>query len=149
MGSRAIPIPDTMEAARAWAEAQALLKPPDDNIRWALETLDRILVGTVQTHRCQLQHGHFEYGIVIAREHWGHGFAADALRIVLRFMFLERRYQKVTARVFAFNDQSQRFHEKFGFVLEGRLRRMHFTGGIHHDTLLYGMTREEFLERYP
>lgn len=39
-------------------------------------------------------------------------------------------------------------HKKLGFVLEGRLRRMVFTGGHYYDELIYGMTQEEFAERY-
>ena len=54
------------------------------------------------------------------------------------------RYQKVNAEVYAFNEPSMRLHERMGFTLEGRLRRMIYTGGEYHDALFYGMTREEF-----
>jgi RimJ/RimL family protein N-acetyltransferase len=51
----------------------------------------------------------------------------------------------VTVRAYAFNEPSLRLHERLGFVPEGRLRRMIYTGGAHHDVCLYGMTVEEFL----
>jgi RimJ/RimL family protein N-acetyltransferase len=46
-----------------------------------------------------------------------------------------------------FNTPSIRLHEQLGFVKEGRLRRMIYTGGRFYDALLYGMTREELAER--
>jgi len=35
-------------------------------------------------------------------------------------------------------------HERLGFTLEGRLRRMIYTEGTFHDKLIYGLTQEEF-----
>ena len=62
----------------------------------------------------------------------------------MRYYFDELRYQKVVAEVYGFNETSISFHESFGFVLEGRLRRMLYTGGVYHDILMFGMTSEEF-----
>ncbi|MGI8643788.1 MAG: GNAT family N-acetyltransferase, partial [Thermomicrobiales bacterium] len=56
----------------------------------------------------------------------------------------ELRYQKVTVQVYAFNESSIALHEQLGFQREGRLRRLVYTGGQHHDVLMYGLTREEF-----
>jgi RimJ/RimL family protein N-acetyltransferase len=63
---------------------------------------------------------------------------------MLRYYFGELRYQKVVAEVYGFNDDSISFHESLGFVLEGRLRQMIYTGGEYHDMLMFGMTSEEF-----
>ncbi len=38
-------------------------------------------------------------------------------------------------------------HERLGFTLEGRLRRMIYSDGAFHDALIYGITREEFEEQ--
>ena len=42
-----------------------------------------------------------------------------------------------------------RLHERLGFTLEGRLRRMIYSNGQHHDLLYYGITAEEFAQAYP
>jgi RimJ/RimL family protein N-acetyltransferase len=84
------------------------------------------------------------YGLSIRPAHRRQGYAFEAIPLVLRYYFHERRYQKVNAEVYAFNDASVHLHEKLGFVLEGRLRRMIYTNGQFHDALFYGMTREEF-----
>ena len=54
----------------------------------------------------------------------------------------------MTVTIFSFNEPSVRLHERLGFQLEGRIRRMAYTGGVHHDALIYGMTAEEFTERF-
>lgn len=66
----------------------------------------------------------------------------------MRYYFQELRYQKVTIHIYSFNDASAKLHETLGFQLEGRLRRTIFTKGQYFDELLYGMTREEFIDRY-
>lgn len=121
MGS-GVPLPRSPEEAKKQAKEQALRKPTDDNISWVVESLSGVPVGGISTHGARLEHGHFEYGINLAREHWGKGYAADALKILLRFMFQERRYQKVTAVVYAFNDQSRRMHENSASVTDDEER---------------------------
>ncbi|EFH89052.1 GNAT family N-acetyltransferase [Ktedonobacter racemifer] len=140
--------PMTREQVRAWAEKESKRGAEEDNFRFQIETLNGELVGTINTHECDARCGTFYYGVFIEAQHRRKGYAEEALALVLRYFFEERRYQKVNAEVFGFNEVSQRFHERFGFTLEGRLRRMIYTGGRHWDTLVYGMTAEEFAEKY-
>ena len=46
------------------------------------------------------------------------------------------------------NDSSRSLHEKLGFVREGAVRRAIFTDGRYLDELYYGMTVEEWQQRY-
>lgn len=39
-------------------------------------------------------------------------------------------------------------HRRLGFVADGRRRRARFAGGRYEDETLFGMTTEEFTERY-
>ncbi len=144
-----IPFPTSITAQRDWIQAQARGIGEGDVFRFIIETFDGTVVGSLNTHSVNRRNGTFMYGVSIGTEHRKRGYASDAMRIVIRYFFNERGYQKVNADVFAFNEPSMRLHERFGFTLEGRLRRMIFTNGTYHDELIYGMTREEFAERYP
>ncbi len=137
------------ESARKFAKDASAAEPDGDNYRYVIETLEGLPVGTLNTHGCDRVNRRFEYGISLDRQYWGKGYAEDALRVILRFMFEERGYHKVNAWVYAFNERSQRMHEKFGMVHEGTARQTHFTNGEFHDERLYGMTSREFGERYP
>lgn len=137
--------PSSKEAKRTWTEEQSKRQQEYDQFRFQIEVLDtHELVGTLNTHTTSQRVGTFMYGIAIAPEAQRKGYAREAVALVLRYFFSEKRYQKVNAEVYSFNTPSIRFHERMGFTLEGRLRRMVYSGGQFHDALIYGMTREEF-----
>lgn len=142
--SSTIDFPRSRESIKQWAEQAATTKPDDDTFRWMIETLAGEAVGTILTHSCDRRVGSFMYGLVIAAEHQRQGYAREAVQLVLRYYFEELNYQKATVQVYDYNHGSQRFHERLGFTLEGRLRRTVYTDGKHHDALMYGLLREEF-----
>ncbi len=142
-----IPFPRCAEGTRKMANDMSLAGPKNDDFRWMIETLAGEAVGTINTHHCDSRYGTFEYGLAIAREHWNHGYASQAVRLVLAYYFGELRYQKCTVHVYDFNPASLHLHEKLGFTQEGRLRRMIYTEGMYHDEFVLGMTAEEFWGR--
>ncbi len=143
-----IPFPRGRDAQQRWTAERALDVPKDDAFRFIIARIeDNAPVGTLNTHTCDARNGTFMYGLAIGSRHRRKGYAAEAIRLVLRYYFEELRYQKVTVEVYAFNEASIRLHERQGFTLEGRLRRMVYTGGSYHDVLLFGLTAEEFAAR--
>ena len=139
----------SLALAKQWAQNRAIETAKNDEFFFAAEDVDGILAGIINTHSCDRRVGCFKYGVSIAPAFRGRGYAAEAVLLVLRYFFDELRYQKVTADVYAYNASSVRFHERFGFVQEGRIRRVVFSQGQHFDMLVYGMTVEEFRTRYP
>lgn len=137
-------LPQSAEAVREWARQEATRKPDGDGCRFVIANETGEMVGDITTHHCDPRVGAFWYGITIRREHRRRGYAADAITVVLRYYFQERRYQKVTAAVYSFNEASIRLHESLGFQAEGRIRRAIFTNGAYFDEIIYGLTVEEF-----
>ena len=80
--------------------------------------------------------------------HRRQGYAAAAILVILRYYFQELRYQKVTIQMHSENEASRALHERLGFVREGAVRRAIFTGGRYLDELFYGMTVDEWQQRY-
>lgn len=134
------------EAVRGWLREKSAQKDGDERT-WAIETLDGELVGSINTGRCDRRNGTFSYGLGIFREHWRRGYGKDAIRVLLRFFFQELGYQKANVGVYEFNEASLELHAQLGFSLEGRQRRMVYSGGGHHDELLFGLTAEEYREK--
>lgn len=141
--------PQSREASRQWAQTESLKRGENDQYFFVIETLAGVIVGTINSHSCELRNGTFGYGVGIIAEHQRKGYASEAIILMLRHFFGERRYQKCTATVYAFNESSIKLHERLGFTLEGRLRRMIYSNGHYHDLLYYGITAEEFAARYP
>ncbi len=143
-----IPFPQSAVAARQWAEDQAKKAPEQDVFRFQIETLAGNIIGTINTADCQPRMGTFSYGVAVMADQRRQGYASEAILLMLRYFFLELRYQKCTTVVYDFNPPSIALHQHLGFVHEGTLRRMLYTAGNYHDIHYYGMTREEFAEKH-
>lgn len=142
-----IHLPQSPEKQMQWLEAEQRSRV-GDAFRWVAETGDGVLVGTINTFACNRRYGTFKYGIAVLPEFRAQGYAAEMIRLVLRYYFHELNYHKVTPHVYSFNKASIRLHEKMGFVQEGRLRDMLFTNGEYYDEIHYGMTGSEFGRLY-
>ncbi|GHI10461.1 acetyltransferase [Streptomyces cellostaticus] len=137
--------PRSAESFRAWAQEQASAKSDDDCFRLAIEAVDTgELVGAAGSHHADPRAGWFEYGVTIGADHRRKGYAAEAVVLLLRFMFAERRYHKCEARIFAHNEASVALHRRLGFVEEGRLRDRVFVAGRHRDLVVMGILADEF-----
>jgi len=139
-----VELPSSVELQRTTLEKYVGCKDTDGVIVLAIENLAGDHVGGISLHSRDEKNGLFSFGIVIDRGHRRQGYAAEAVRIVLRYGFWERRYQKCNSACSHTNENSIRLHKKLGFLEEGRRRRQVFFNGAYHDDVLFGMTREEF-----
>jgi len=139
-----IELPTSVEALRAELAKRANCKDVNGVIVFAIETLDGRKVGGISLHSPSLKNGTFGFGVNVDRPHRGNGYASEAVRILLRYCFHERRFQKCNSACIETNDASIALHRKLGFVEEGRRRRQYYLGGRFCDDILFGLTREEF-----
>ncbi|MFI6494777.1 GNAT family N-acetyltransferase [Streptomyces sp. NPDC050564] len=142
--------PRSAEGFRVWAREQALAKADGDCFRLAIEAVDTgEIIGAIGSHHADPGAGWFEYGVTLGAEHRRKGYAAEAVVLLLHFMFAERRYHKCEARIFAHNEASLELHRRLGFVEEGRLRDHVFLAGRYHDLVMMGMLADEFAQLHP
>lgn len=142
-------LPRSAESYRAWAREQAVAEDEGDRFRLAVETTaGKELVGTVASQRTGRHSGWFEFDVMIGAEHRRRGYAAEALTLLLRFMFAERRYHKCLGAIFAHNEASLALTRRLGFTEEGRLREHVFFAGRHHDLVMMGLLAGEFEQRH-
>ena len=83
-------------------------------------------------------------GYAVAADHWGRGYASDAVSIMLGFAFGSLSLHRVTAAIGPDNAASQAVVEKLGFVREGVLRDHVFTNGAWRDSVLYSLLHDEW-----
>jgi RimJ/RimL family protein N-acetyltransferase len=136
--------PVSLEFIRRDFEQLSLKKLEADAFFWVVEDAKGGAVGHISTHRCDQRLGVFRYGLSVAAEHRRRGYATEAALLVLKYYFEELRYQKCLVGVHSNNAASVALHEKLGFVREGTLRRMVYTGGQFHDLYHYGILKEEW-----
>lgn len=114
------------------------------NLMLAIENADKEFVGWINMWRRDPRSGVFECGFSIFKDFRRRGYAADALKIFLRYGFYELRMQKCNAACFADNTASVKLHKGLGFKEEGCRRREIYTDNQYHDLLLFGLLKEEF-----
>ncbi|WP_123465738.1 GNAT family N-acetyltransferase [Streptomyces sp. NBC_01260] len=142
--------PRSAESFRVRAKEEAAATSDIDCFGLAIEAVDTgEIVGGVGSHEADPHAGWFEYGVTVGAEHRRKGYAAEAVVMLLRFMFAERRFHKCGARVLAHNEASLALQRRLGFVEEGRLRDHVFFAGRHHDLVLLGMLGDEFTQLHP
>ncbi len=78
------------------------------------------------------------------REYWGRGYGTDAMRVILRFAFMELNLHRVSLDVFEYNPRAIRSYEKAGFKVEGRVRQALNRDGRRWDMIFMGILREEW-----
>ena len=139
-----IELPTSVELLRSSLSKYEGCKEADGMVLFIIETLAEENVGGLSLHSRDQKNGRFSFGVVVDRQHRKKGYAEDAVRILLRYGFWERRYQKCESACVHTNEASIRLHEKLGFVEEGRLQRHHFFNGKYYDDILFGLTREAF-----
>lgn len=101
--------------------------------------------GQVSLHHFDAQNRRCDIGYALKREHWGHGYIAEALATVLRFGFDTLELNRVEADIDPRNLASRRAVERVGFVEEGLLRERWLVGDEVCDTVLYGLLRRDWL----
>ncbi|MEU1369480.1 GNAT family protein [Streptomyces sp. NPDC005803] len=141
--------PRSAEGFRSWTAERAGRQPGGAAFRLVVEGLaDRTFAGSVTVGETDARAGRFRTGIEIAREHRRKGYAAEAIQLVLTYMFAEQRHHKCEVEVYAFNDASLALHRRLGFVEEGRLREHEYFAGAYHDVVLLGITADEHWARH-
>jgi RimJ/RimL family protein N-acetyltransferase len=75
---------------------------------------------------------------------WGHGYATEAARVLLRWAFETLDLNRVQAETDTRNVASARVLEKLGFVREGTLREDCVVNGEVSDSWVYGLIRREW-----
>ncbi len=80
-----------------------------------------------------------EVGYALAKEHWGKGYAKEALGAFVEFCFEVLGLERIEAQIDPRNEVSAKLLEKAGFMKEGHQRRNFHAKGETSDTGLYGM----------
>ena len=166
--SLAVPVREDVKRAWLWyndRQVRLFLTNPDgiffieDELEWyerlrrmkdgervfsIIENSTSSLVGFLGLHKINHRDGNAELGYFIAREHWGRGYATEAVKLALIYAFEWLNLRKVYARVYEPNVASIRVLEKNGFELAGRLRKHHHVPGYGFvDELIFEKFREE------
>lgn len=95
-------------------------------------------------HGLLLPHRLMEIGYIIIPSERGKGYATEAAKIIVDYLFLSKDIVRIQAGTNIRNKASQKVLEKVGFKREGTLRKAMFVRGEWFDTFLFSILREEW-----
>lgn len=101
------------------------------------------LVGKIVLFDIDETHGTSEIAYWLVPNAWGNGYASEAVDLIVRYAFDERRLRRVTAHALIDNEGSQAVLERVGFQQEGLLRDAKYVNGEHCDVICYGLLATE------
>src|SRR5215831_9147539 len=90
-----------------------------------------------------------EIGFTIAPDHQRRGYATEAVRLLVGYLFTGRGKHRITAYCDARNAASAALLERLGMRREGHLRESSWAKGEWTDDLLYALLRDEWAPRPP
>lgn len=113
--------------------------------QWGIERQDANgVIGTCTLAAIDLRNQRAELGYALHRDHWGCGYATEALTRLLAWGFTTLRLNRVEADVDPNNERSIRVLERLGFLREGFLRERWIVNGLIQDTAMFGLLRREW-----
>jgi RimJ/RimL family protein N-acetyltransferase len=85
-----------------------------------------------------------EIGYHLSPQSWGHGYATETARELLRFGFQDLNLHRIMAKCYVENSRSIHILEKIGMKLEGRMRQNRWVDGVWKDTFIYSILAHEW-----
>lgn len=116
-------------------------------IKWGIFTNEdsKGVVGIMEAFDFNQKVNMVTIGYFLAETEWGKGIAAEATRIVVKFLFEDVGVNRIQAEVMPANERSKRVLLKNGFIKEGTLRQAsHWSGKGIVDLEIYGLLQEEY-----
>lgn len=136
------PNPYTLDDARAWIARAAPERPPT-TLAIAKREDDRLIGGIGVERLPDVARYCGEVGYWLGPDHWGRGYAKEALAEFVVYLFETFDFERLEAWTFAPNVASRKVLEACAFRLEGITRRSSFKNGEHLDSCIYALLRVE------
>jgi ribosomal-protein-alanine N-acetyltransferase len=107
-------------------------------------------IGRIQMEEWSDEDHRAEVGYRLGKPYWGQGYATEALRAVIAYLFEQTTVNRISAFTWAENTASARVLEKAGMRFEGLSRQKRFAKGTFRDTKNYAILRADvFPEKGP
>lgn len=117
-------------------------KAGQDEVTFAIETLEGEHIGFSSLHRVDWRHGVAVTGTMLGRRDlWGRGYGTEAARLRIRYAFDVLGLRMLLSEVMAENAGSLRMLQKAGYREVGRLPRRWWKRGAWRDAVMLVVER--------
>ncbi|MGG4444660.1 GNAT family N-acetyltransferase [Brevibacillus fortis] len=116
-------------------------------IKWGIFANDNPehLLGIVEAFDFNQKVNMVTIGYFLSEAHWGKGIATEAVKILLPFLFMDVKINRIQAEVMPPNEISKKVLLKNGFTKEGTVRQATLWAGKGIvDLEIYGILKEDY-----
>lgn len=140
-------VPWTLEDTRDWYDS---VRQQRERYTFAIRTLaDERFIGHANVRSIIWTSKYGKVGIAIGDPSlWGQGYGTDALRVLLKYAFMELGLNRVELKTLGYNTRAIRSFEKIGFQHEGALRQAICRDGKFYDIVQMAILRREWEALY-
>lgn len=138
-----IPYPYEKEHALSLIEIARQRYESKDEFHMGIHLLNRELIGLCALSSIDKTNRKAELGYWIGKNYWGHGYAKDALRLILFFGFERLDLNKIYAKVLTYNSRSINLLNSLGFSKDSTNREDVFHNGKFLDDLTFSMLKRD------
>jgi RimJ/RimL family protein N-acetyltransferase len=118
-----------------------------DPMNLIIDNEDGKPIGTIQLYDFSHIDKTCKLGIRIGdKSHWGKAYGEDAVNTILEYAFMQLDINRVSLRVYEYNERAARCYLKCGFENEGRSRKSALIDGKYYDEILMGILKSDFIE---
>lgn len=118
-----------------------------EKLRKALSILNEnnVLVGFITYKELEHYKDTYSIGITISSRYWGRKYGEDAIKTLLKYLFLDLKAIKVELEVLRNNYRAIRCYKKCGFIEEIIKKNSIYLDGKYIDTLIMGILKENII----
>ena len=90
-----------------------------------------------------------EFAVILGdKNFWGKGIGQESAKLIISHAFTQLNLRRIYCGTLDTNIGMQKLAEKLGFIKEGQSRKAQFKNGNFHDTIEYGILKEEWNNLY-
>lgn len=117
-----------------------------DPIRLIIETKKGDIIGLISLTEIDKPNKKAEIGMMIGeKSFWHQGYATDSLQTLIKYLFTELDFNRISLEVFEYNTHAKKLYEKLGFAVEGVQREGLIKEDKKYNIYLMGILKSDFL----
>lgn len=102
------------------------------------------LIGDIGIHFLDIENYQIELGCTLAKTQQGKGFASEALRTIINYLFEDLNKHRISCSIDPHNIASIKLFEKLGFRKEAHFKHSIFVDGEWFDDVVYVFLRSDW-----
>lgn len=118
--------------------------PNSGAIRWIVRN-DNEMIGEVHFICNWERTREWEIGYKLLKEHWGNGYASEAVKAVIKYAFENFNVNRIAAFLNTANKRSAALVERVGMIREGHLREVRLVNGVYYDEYVFSILKREVI----